>query len=86
MNKQEYLTRIEKEKEELEINSKLGEEELWVCSECGSLDIEEKMWVKVNNGEITDSSDDGVNLNCFCNECNTHTTQITLKGFLRKYD
>lgn len=84
MNKKIYLTRIEKEKEELEINSKLGEEELWVCSECGSLDIEEKMWVRVNTGEVTDSGDEG--LNCYCNNCQKHTSQETLKQHLSKYD
>ena len=84
MNKKTYLKWIEETKSELEINSNLGDEELWVCSECGSLDIEEKMWVKVNTGEITDSGDE--RLNCYCNNCEEHTIQLTLKEFLFQYD
>lgn len=84
MNKKIYLKWIEEQKEQLEINPDLGDEELWVCSDCGSLDIEEKMWVIVNTGEITDSVDEG--LNCYCNNCQKHTSQETLKQHLSKYD
>lgn len=84
MNKKKYLTIVDWEKTELNIDPKLGDEELWVCSECGSLDIEEKMWVRVNTGEITDCGDEG--LNCYCNNCEEHTYQKTLKQYLLKYD
>ena len=84
MSKEIYLKWIEETKSELEINPDLGDEELWVCSECGSLNIEEKMWVKINNGQITDHSENG--LDCYCNNCEEHTSQLTLKEYLSQYE
>lgn len=73
MDKQTYLQQIEKEKEELKITK--PNEELWVCKECGSLDIEEKYWVNINNDKIESETDD---LEYYCNNCNCKHEYPTL--------
>ena len=55
MTKQEYLDQIKQERLELNIDENLSKQELYVCGVCGSLDIEEKMWVGMNTGLVTDS-------------------------------
>lgn len=80
MNKQEYLEMIQEEKELLEIDTNLGEGELFVCDECGSLDIEEEWWKKVNTGEVTDIGRGDT----FCSNCQEKVSQFTLEYFLKE--
>lgn len=56
----------------------LSDEEIFVCEECGSEDIEERMWVGINDGIITDSAEDD---DCFCNNCNSHQNFILKSNF-----
>lgn len=66
MTKKDYLKQVEQEKEELSLDKSLGEEEVYVCYECGSLDIEEKYWVGTNDGIVSDYCD---TQEYFCNTC-----------------
>lgn len=45
----------------------------FVCRVCGSSDVEERLWVKVNNMEVNLSSATGDIEDCYCNNCNEHT-------------
>lgn len=81
MTKKEYLEQIKTEREELSIDTNLSNEELWICENCGSLDIEQQVWAMVNTGEVTDFC--GTN-ECFCNNCQTHLRCIIFEDFLLK--
>ncbi len=46
---------------------------LWYCTECGSTDVEIKVWFLANENEES-SGDDSFDLNeCWCQECAEHT-------------
>lgn len=44
----------------------------YVCSECGSGDIEVQMWVNMNTMEVNGDVYSG-KAECFCNNCEEHT-------------
>lgn len=51
----------------------------WVCSTCGSPDIDKEAWVGVNTGGVgIDATEDST---CFCNQCNDHLNMVELKDF-----
>lgn len=79
MTKKEFLKQFKQDKEELGID--LPDEELWVCVECGSLDIEETYWININNNQVTDSTNE---VRYFCNQCNSmkQFSPITKQAFL----
>lgn len=79
MKREEYLEMVKKDKEDLGINPDLQDEEIYACMECGSLDVEERYWVNMNNGQITDSAEDG---ECFCNSCGGKRPYINLITYL----
>ena len=60
--------------------------EVWYCSDCGSTDVQEKIWITVNSGKIIDNKlwyeynnniDDEY---FFCNECREECKLTTKKG------
>ena len=63
---------------------KIQESEIWVCSVCGSEDIECRAWVKRNNtvNRVVESTDD-----MWCKECDNHCGSFWRKNdFTRKMD
>lgn len=47
---------------------------IYICNECGSPDIETKMWVNLNtNIPISDAEEDN---DCYCNNCNMNVNYI----------
>jgi hypothetical protein len=57
-------------------------DQILVCEECGSHNVETQAWVKVNeNNKCSDYlgiDDDGNN---WCNDCQEHVPFITLSGY-----
>jgi hypothetical protein len=41
---------------------------IYVCKDCGSIDIENRVWANMNTKEVTGDADEGKNV-CFCNNC-----------------
>ena len=47
----------------------------WRCEACGSLNVEQKIWVDSNTG--TPTAQDSVDSNeCWCQDCEDHTSQV----------
>ena len=40
----------------------------FICSKCGSSDVEEKAWVKINTGEVIGAEDDSPVWCCQCEQ------------------
>lgn len=78
INRQLYLQEIDQSKETLGIDQ-LDNDELYVCAECGSLDIEQKHWVNVNTGLIIDTCEKE---DIYCNVCNDHRNMTLLSDYL----
>ena len=54
-------------------------EEILVCSECGSNDVDYLAWVGANTYEYkTPFGPDGDSDNCWCNVCEEHTDLIPM--------
>ena len=51
-----------------ELAKKKEIEHAWFCPECGSEDVEYKMWVKINTGETQDAVDGEPDWCCDCME------------------
>lgn len=66
-----------KKKEKKEVDEPLI---IWVCQECGSKDIEEKMWVNPNTQEITGTCGDYEDN--YCNNCQEHVKIIPEDEFI----
>tara|TARA_R110000772_G_scaffold62137_5_gene139682 strand:- start:14536 stop:14763 length:228 start_codon:yes stop_codon:yes gene_type:complete len=66
-----------KKKEKKEIDEPLV---IWVCQDCGSEDVEEKMWVNANTQDITGSCNDDEN--SYCNDCQEHVGLIPEDEFI----
>ena len=58
-----------------DVSSKTIPEDPWRCEECGSLNVDMKVWVGSNTGEQTaqDCVDRG---DCWCYDCEEHTNQV----------
>ena len=52
-----------------------------VCEDCGSSDVETKMWVNPNTDELKDSCSDGESDDNYCNNCQSHPNLITYKEY-----
>lgn len=46
----------------------------WRCEECGSMDVQDQIWIDSNTGEIAIGAQDKSEL--YCNACETHTFHI----------
>ena len=44
----------------------------YICKKCGSSDVEEQRWVKVNTGELTSSAEDTPLM--WCCQCEQETS------------
>lgn len=53
-------------------------QEVWVCGDCGSLDVQALFWVGMNTDEIFD---DG-GFDPFCNDCDGETRIIELSDYM----
>lgn len=45
---------------------------MWVCSECGSTNVQTKMWVYLNTNEPDSEVSDGEAQDNWCCDCGTH--------------
>jgi len=45
---------------------------MWICSNCGSSNVQTKKWVDVNTDEIKDDVSDGESDDNWCEDCETH--------------
>lgn len=54
----------------------------WLCAECGSMDIQQKVWVDTNTGDIVDWDNVGKS-ECYCQNCEANTLQIRRSELLR---
>lgn len=54
---------------------------IWVCEDCGSDDVEEKMWVNSNTQEVTGHCSDD-DEEAYCNNCQSHTGLIPEDEFI----
>ena len=52
-----------------------------VCAECGSPNVQIKMWVNPNTNEIGDGVSDGESDDNWCCDCERHPNLITYKEF-----
>ena len=52
-----------------------------VCKNCGSSQVETKMWVKVNTDEINGTCSDGDPEDNYCCNCSGHYPIITYKEY-----
>lgn len=60
-----------KSSNDLQINGLLSENYRYVCSECGSTNIQVQAWVNANTNEyVSDLHDSG---ECWCEDCMKHT-------------
>jgi hypothetical protein len=50
---------------------------IYVCEDCGSIDIENRVWANMNTKEVTDDVDEGENV-CFCNNCGESSHYIMI--------
>jgi len=57
-------------------------ENKYVCAECGSSDVEARVWAKVNTGEISGSIDVTDNEDCWCCICEEHNELIPEDEYL----
>ena len=46
---------------------------MWVCDYCGTEEVDEKAWVNMNTGEITEPDD---YTNYWCNNCNDEVSPM----------
>lgn len=49
----------------------------YVCEYCGSIDIENRVWVNMNTKEVTNDVDEG-EYTCFCNNCGESSNYIEI--------
>lgn len=45
---------------------------IYTCSECGSEDVEMRLWVRPNDGDKLAGNDCPESEDCWCNECQAH--------------
>jgi len=57
-------------------------EEIWVCSVCGSLEVQSVVWAEINTGKITEDYPDEDD---WCPDCCMEVTAITLDEWDDKY-
>lgn len=56
------------------------------CSECGSNDVEIKMWVNPNTDEIGDECNTSLEEeDCWCKNCEEHVDLLTLPELWKKF-
>lgn len=61
------------------------EEDPWCCVECGSLEVEQKVWIDPNTEKMT--AQDGVDSgDCWCNDCQEHTSQTQESNLLSRIE
>lgn len=57
------------------------------CENCGSTDVEMKMWVNPNTSEIGDDCSSRKEAgDCFCNECQDNTRLLTLPELWERFE
>ena len=56
-------------------------DEMWVCDYCGTEEVDEKAWVNMNTGMITEPDD---YTNYWCNCCNDEVSPISYFEFKEK--
>jgi hypothetical protein len=49
----------------------------YVCNDCGSIDIENRVWANMNTKEVTGDVDEGEDI-CFCNNCGESSHYIEI--------
>lgn len=49
---------------------------MWICSGCGSNEVESKIWCDLNTDTILDSASDGSSDDNWCRECEEHVLII----------
>jgi hypothetical protein len=59
---------------------------VWVCPTCGSDDVEETAWRKINTSEVTSSGADGPLDKFFCNRCNGDISRVVPIGDFKPDD
>ncbi len=55
------------------------EKEVYVCSECGSEDVEIRQWVKPNENDKLAGNDCPEEEDCWCNDCQEHYSLDIIK-------
>lgn len=46
---------------------------MWVCSDCGSTNVQTKRWVDLNTNEIKGEVSDGESDDNWCDNCGSHS-------------
>ncbi len=46
---------------------------MWVCSDCGSTNVQTKRWVDLNTNEVKGEVSDGESDDNWCEGCESHT-------------
>ena len=44
----------------------------WICSNCGSDDVEIQAWININTNEVTSIGITNDEDDCWCNKCEDH--------------
>lgn len=57
-------------------------EDILVCPNCGSENMEWKCWVKVNTNSVGDSAVFGIE-DCWCPNCETHQLPINKEEYVK---
>jgi len=50
---------------------------IYICEDCGSIDIENRVWANMNTHEVTEDVDAGESV-CFCNNCGEGSNYIAI--------
>jgi rubredoxin len=61
----------QEENREIKPKTKTKIKTLWLCPNCGSDNVEMKVWAKANTNEITDDASIDEE-DCYCNDCGEH--------------
>ena len=51
---------------------------IWVCNNCGSKDVEQKVWRNINTEEVTGSAEE----EDYCNNCQEEVKTVTEEDFI----
>lgn len=78
MTKEKFIKEVEQDCEYLEIDLT---EETYLCTKCGSPDIDEQRWVGVNTGLVNEIIDED---EIWCNNCSQKVEMEQYATFLKE--
>ena len=59
----------------------MSTKKMWVCSDCGSINVQTKKWVNLNDETIGDDCSDGEPDDNWCIDCESHCDVSFVEDF-----